>query len=71
MHLFTTTDYEGIINDECTEGELVWVDKKDVFELPVWEGDKIFFDLLEKTSTFFSLKLEYKNDKLVEYHINE
>ena len=71
MHLFTTTNYEGIINDECTEGELVWVDKKDVFELPVWEGDKIFFDLLEKTSTFFSLKLEYKNDKLVKYHINE
>ena len=64
MHMFTSDDFSGEIN-ECDEGELVWVDKKKIYDLKVWEGDKIFFRLLDECKGFFSLKLMYEGDKLV------
>lgn len=65
MHLFTATEYEGEIK-ECEEGELVWVDKKEIEHLNIWEGDKVFFRLLDETENFFSLKLRYEGEELVE-----
>ena len=58
MHLYTADGFEGELA-ECNEGELIWIDKKDVYDLPVWEGDKIFFRLLEEREDYFSLKLVY------------
>ena len=51
---------------ECDEGVLEWVSKKDVYQLPIWEGDRIFLRLLEESREFFSLKLRYEGDQLVE-----
>lgn len=66
MHLYTADGFEGELID-CDEGELVWVPIKDVCSLPIWEGDKIFFKLLEEEERFFSLKLVYDtNDNLIE-----
>lgn len=65
MCLYTADDFEGEIGS-CEEGNLEWVDKKKIYELPIWEGDKVFFRLLENNRPFFSLKLRYKGDKLVE-----
>lgn len=65
MHLFTATEYEGNMI-ECDEGELVWVLKSEVENLKLWEGDKIFLRLLEEEQSFFSLKLRYEGEKLVE-----
>lgn len=64
MYLFTADEFTGTIG-ECSEGELCWIDKKDVYDLPIWEGDKVFFRLLESKEEFFSLKLVYEGDKLV------
>ena len=65
MHLFTSTSFEGTIK-ECDEGTLEWVDKSEVYNLPIWEGDKIFFMLMEDDKTpFFSLKLVYEGDNLI------
>ena len=47
---------------DCDEGELVWVPVKEVPDLPIWEGDKIFLKLLEEDVPFFSLKLVYDED---------
>ena len=58
MHLFTADGYEGEINYNCDEGVLEWVEKEKIPSLPIWEGDKIFFDLLDSEERFFSLKLE-------------
>jgi 8-oxo-dGTP diphosphatase len=42
------------------------VEKSKVYDLPIWQGDKIFFKLIEdKQSPFFSLKLVYEGDELV------
>lgn len=58
MSLFTADEFTGK-QISCNEGELVWIEKEKVFELNIWEGDKIFFRLLNETKEFFSLKLVY------------
>ncbi len=63
MHLFTATEFEGKIKD-CDEGTLEWIDKETLYSLPMWEGDKIFLELIASPSPFFSLKLTYCGDKL-------
>ncbi|WP_037355295.1 8-oxo-dGTP diphosphatase [Selenomonas sp. FC4001] len=65
MFLYTASAYEGDIG-ECNEGTLEWIDKEKVYELPLWEGDKIFFRLLEEQRPHFSLKLRYVGEALVE-----
>ena len=70
MHLFTADKYEGELPEktmrDCSEGELVWVPKSEIENLQLWEGDKVFFRLLEERDTFFSLKLRYEGETLVE-----
>lgn len=70
MHLFTASEYEGELPEnamrDCEEGELVWVPKDEIEKLNLWEGDKIFLRLLQERESFFSLKLRYEGEKLVE-----
>ena len=65
MCLYTADGYEGTLC-ACNEGILEWVQKKEVLNLNLWEGDKIFFKLLEEEHPFFSLKLMYQGDTLRE-----
>ena len=67
MHLFHTDEFSGTMTRDCNEGNLEWVDKKKIFDLPLWEGDKIFLDLLDKNVPFFSLKLVYKGQELISH----
>ena len=69
MHLFTCHKFSGTLSDNCDEGQPEWVKIEDVKNLPIWEGDKIFFELLEKQSPFFSLKLVYKGNTLVSHKL--
>ena len=70
MCLYTADKYTGDIGN-CDEGELVWVEKEKIMDLNIWEGDKIFLKLLTENQPFFSLKLEYKGDKLVNTFLNK
>ena len=65
MCLYTADGYEGRLK-ECDEGRLEWVDKDKLMELELWEGDKIFFRLMDEEAPFFSLKLVYENGVLME-----
>jgi 8-oxo-dGTP diphosphatase len=64
MHLFTATGWTGS-QTICSEGVLEWIPKEKLRSLPMWEGDRIFLDLLDSNEPFFSLKLQYKGEKLV------
>ena len=64
MFLYTSDDFSGVMNSQCNEGELEWIKKDKLFDLPLWEGDKVFFHLLETRKDFFSLKLVYSKDTL-------
>ena len=70
MCLYTADRYTGDIGN-CDEGELVWVEKGKIMDLNISEGDKIFLKLLTENQPFFSLKLEYKGDKLVNTVLNK
>ena len=64
MHLFTADGWTGK-EKICDEGELAWISKHDFLKLPMWEGDRIFLDLLDRNVPFFSLKLVYRGERLV------
>ena len=65
MYLFTADGFEGDLKD-CDEGDLKWVSRDFLYELPLLEGDRIFLDLLWQDAPFFLLKLRYEGDTLVE-----
>lgn len=65
MFLYTSDSFDGKIC-ECDEGELHWVEKERVFELPLWEGDRVFLKYLNEDRDFFNLKLVYEGDTLIE-----
>lgn len=70
MSLFTAKAPDGEPKD-CDEGVLTWVEKDKLFDLNLWEGDKIFFRLMEKSHDFFSLKMVYdREDNLIEAVLN-
>ena len=65
MFLYTADGFEGEPT-HCDEGTLEWVPKSELNNLNLWEGDKIFFRLLDEGAPFFSLKLQYRGDYLEE-----
>lgn len=65
MYLFTANEFSGELS-ECDEGKLKWVDKKDIFKLNIWDGDRIFLKKLIEEENFFTLKVVYDGDTLVE-----
>ena len=69
MYLFTADGFEGELKD-CDEGDLQWVKKDFLYSLPMWEGDKIFLDLLWTDEPFFLLTLNYSGDKLLSATLN-
>lgn len=71
MHLFTADSYSGVLKSECDEGNLEWIEIENFSKIPMWEGDKIFHQLLLDNSPFFSLKLVYSGDKLIDYKLNK
>lgn len=65
MHLFTADRFEGNLIP-CEEGELKWVPKEKLMDLNLWEGDKVFLKYLIENAPFFTMKLCYSGDELVE-----
>ena len=55
IHLFTADGWEGemLRGDACREGVLEWVPKEKVDQLPIWEGDKLFFRLFKRRTPLF------------------
>ena len=69
MHLFKVTDTAGDLKTNCDEGVLEWVDKDKILDLPHWEGDKYFLELLDRDVPFFSMKLCYRGNTLTDHTI--
>lgn len=64
MYVYTATEFEGDLI-ECDEGELKWIDKDKIYDLNIWEGDKLFLKRMENEEEFFTMKVEYEGDKLI------
>ncbi len=71
MCVFTADAFDGELI-ECDEGELAWVEKSEVLGLPTWEGDRVFLErLLSGDERFFSIKLRYEGNRLVEKKVTD
>ena len=69
MFLYTADGFTGqpVSRDE---GTLEWVPKEEIDRLNLWEGDRIFFRLMDEGEPFFSLKLHYYGNRLSEAVLN-
>ena len=71
MHIFWSDDFSkagapaSLELPECDEGELEWVPKEKMNDLPHWESDELFLELIEKRAPFFSIKVEYLDGKMI------
>lgn len=70
MYLFTANEFAGELIC-CDEGDLEWVEKDKILSLNIWEGDKIFLKKILEDDNFFTLKVSYKGDELVESVVKE
>lgn len=66
MHLYLVSEIKGTLI-ECDEGTLKYIKKRDLFDLELWEGDRIFLRKLLDNDPFFELELNYLKDKLISY----
>ncbi|MFA8342202.1 MAG: NUDIX domain-containing protein [Rhodothermaceae bacterium] len=68
VFVFTIKEFEGELIDS-PEGNLEWIENGKLFDLNLWDGDKIFMKwVFEKK--FFSAKFIYGNGKFKNYQVN-
>ena len=65
MYLYTVEDFKGELK-ECNEGTLEYKKINEIQNLNIWEGDRVFLELIAKDEPYFELTLIYENDKLKE-----
>lgn len=51
---------------DCDEGELAWIPRDKVMELPMWEGDRLFLPPLLAGEENIEMTLVYRGEDLVE-----
>lgn len=69
MSLYTADGFTGELQ-ACDEGVLEWVPGEELGKLNLWAGDRVFMKLLKEDVPFFSLKLTYQGEELVEAALN-
>ena len=65
VFVYSSDKFEGELIDS-DEGELEWINNDVLFDLNLWEGDKIFMKWLNQNK-FFSAKFIYKNKVIQDY----
>lgn len=68
-YLYTSNDFTGKPKNG-REGNLMWVDRKDINKLNLYKGDKIFLDyLLKKKYKFFVVEFLYDGYNLKDHKL--
>lgn len=67
VFIFLAKDFDGNLK-ESTEGDLEWIDNDKLFDLDLWDGDKIFIEWLKKKG-FFSARFVYNDGKLTKHRV--
>ena len=66
--VFVVPEFEGQIS-ESQEGYLQWIKSTEIYDLNLWEGDRVFLPWLDQPG-LFSGKFVYKNGRLVDHSVN-
>ncbi|MDD3051505.1 MAG: 8-oxo-dGTP diphosphatase [Candidatus Cloacimonetes bacterium] len=67
VYVFTCNKFSGNLIDS-DEGKLEWIEDESLFDLPLWEGDKIFLNWLIE-DRFFSAKFVYEDKQLISHSV--
>ena len=65
MYLYTATEFQGEILNDCSEGELRWIPFDEIPGLNLWEGDRIFLKELLAGKEDIQIELRYEGEKLI------
>lgn len=65
MFLYSADEFTGEIISDCNEGDLKWIPIKDVEDLSLWEGDRIFLKDICNGVKDINLKLTYEKERLI------
>ena len=66
IYVYRIESFDGEMK-ECDEGTLSWVDFDKAMDLPMWEGDKVFFPFIRsKNPRPFHFLLNYDGDELLD-----
>ena len=65
--IFVSDDFEGDLIDS-PEGDLQWIDDVALYNLNLWDGDKIFLKWLDRPR-IFSAKFVYKDSRFIDYDV--
>lgn len=68
VFVFVATEFEGELI-ESNEGNLEWIEEPKLLDLNMWEGDRVFIELLDK-DCFFSVKAMYEGQKHIDSVVN-
>jgi len=67
--IFRIDDFTGIPFKENNEGDLTWIGLNQLFDLPMWEGDRFFLPLVfDSDPRIFHGYMPYKNDRPVSWN---
>ena len=64
MYIYEITDFSGELI-ECDEGDLKWIPIKEIYNYPMWEGDKAFLPKVINHEPYFKMKLTYRQNELI------
>ncbi len=66
--IFLITDWTGTPISTCPEGDLEWVDKEKITDLPLWEGDALYLPLVfGKEEEPFHGIMPYHGEKMLSF----
>jgi 8-oxo-dGTP diphosphatase len=68
VYVFTAEKFSGVLKKSCHEGDLFWIDDKDLMNLSLWEGDRIFMKWLDG-NRFFSGKFVYSPSGMISHSV--
>ena len=64
MYLYTSNSFRGFLTP-CDEGTLAWIEKKEIFNLNLWDGDKYFLKEMMDTCEYFEMHLYYEDGNFI------
>ncbi len=68
VFIYRFDGYNGT-QQESAEGHLAWLDAEELKQVPLWEGDRIFMDWLDKDQ-IFSAKFNYHGGRLDDWSVH-
>ena len=67
MYLYTASEFEGELTEDCDEGRLEWIPKEEILNLNLWAGDRLFIEPLLNGEEHIALTVCYEGEKLASW----